>query len=63
MKEEKQGVAHAMNCGLKNATGTFLARMDADDVSMPNRLEKQVQFLLSNPEIDFVLNHTLGVHH
>jgi glycosyltransferase involved in cell wall biosynthesis len=52
--EAKQGVANAMNCGLKNAKGEFVARMDADDVSMPDRLGKQLQFLNANPEIDFV---------
>ncbi len=54
LKEEKQGVANAMNCGLQNARGKFFARMDADDISMPRRLEKQLQFLNNNPEIDFV---------
>ena len=32
----------------------FLARMDADDISMPDRFQKQVAFLLSNTEIDVV---------
>ncbi len=63
LKEEKQGVANAMNCGLKNARGKFIARMDADDVSMPRRLEKQVQFLKNNPEIGFVGSKVKYVSH
>jgi len=54
LAEPKQGVAHAMNCGLENAHGKFIARMDADDISYPERLEKQLAFLGENPEIDFV---------
>ncbi len=54
LEEEKQGVANAMNCGLQNAKGKYIARMDADDFSMPDRFEKQIQFLNNNPEIGFV---------
>jgi len=54
LNEPKQGVAHAMNFGLQNARGKFLARMDADDISYPQRLEKQVQFLHDNPKIGLV---------
>jgi glycosyltransferase involved in cell wall biosynthesis len=41
----------AGNIGLNLAKGEFVARMDADDIAMPDRLEKQVSFLLTNPEI------------
>lgn len=54
LKEEKKGVPNAMNCGLKNANGKFIARMDADDISLTHRLEKQIQYLHNNPEIGFV---------
>jgi glycosyltransferase involved in cell wall biosynthesis len=54
LHEEKQGVSNAMNCGLLNANGNFLARMDADDVSLSGRLKEQVHFLNENPKIDFV---------
>lgn len=63
LKEEKAGVANAMNCGLKNAKGKFLARMDADDISMPERLEKQVRFLTENREIDFVGSEVKYISH
>ena len=63
LKEEKQGVANAMNCGLQNARGKFLARMDADDISMPQRLEKQVQFLNNNPEIGLIGTKVKYVSH
>ena len=54
LSEKIQGVAHAMNCGLKHARGRYIARMDADDFSLPHRLEKQLEFLKANPEIGVV---------
>src|ERR1700761_204383 len=51
------GYVVALNEALDAARGEFLARMDADDVSLPQRFEKQVQFLQENP--DFVL---VGTH-
>jgi glycosyltransferase involved in cell wall biosynthesis len=39
------------NLGLKIAKGEFVARMDADDISLPIRFERQVNFLESHKEI------------
>lgn len=44
----------AMNYGFQFAKGEFIARMDADDVSYPERIEKQVAYMMSHPEV-FVL--------
>jgi glycosyltransferase involved in cell wall biosynthesis len=63
LNETKQGVANAMNCGLQNARGNFIARMDADDISLPHRLEKQMQFLIDNPEIGLVGCNVIYVPH
>jgi glycosyltransferase involved in cell wall biosynthesis len=46
-----QGVVAAFNLGLARATGKFVARMDADDISLPQRLETQLSFLQDNPTI------------
>ncbi len=54
LHEPQQGVVFAMNRGMADATGSTLARMDADDVSLPERLEKQYRFLLDHPEIGLV---------
>lgn len=43
------GIVGALNDGLAAATGEFIARMDADDIALPQRFEKQVAFLQSNP--------------
>jgi len=41
----------ALNLGLDQAKGRYIARMDADDISLPKRLERQVRFLENNPDI------------
>jgi glycosyltransferase involved in cell wall biosynthesis len=43
------GVAGSLNRALKLAKGKYVARMDADDISHPDRLRKQVEFLELNP--------------
>ncbi len=63
INEPKQGVANAMNCGLENAQGDFIARMDADDISLPMRLEKQLQYLQNNRETGVVGCHVKYVAH
>ncbi len=50
LSEEKQGVVFASNSGARQARGKYIARMDADDWSFPDRLEKQYIYLEKNPE-------------
>jgi glycosyltransferase involved in cell wall biosynthesis len=45
------GYVKHLNDGIKESSGDFIARMDADDIANPERLTIQVQFLLDNPEI------------
>ena len=42
------GLTKSLNKGLKLARGEYIARMDDDDVSKPNRLEKQFEFMEKN---------------
>lgn len=51
IKEPTVGIAHALNTGLHMANGPLIARMDADDISRPQRLAKQVEYLDAHPEI------------
>lgn len=50
--QNKRGLARSLNDAFACAQGELIARMDADDVSLPQRLERQVQFLDAHPEID-----------
>lgn len=46
-----RGMAAALNIGLKTARGKYIARMDADDISLPDRLEVQVAYMEKHPRI------------
>jgi glycosyltransferase involved in cell wall biosynthesis len=49
-----KGIVAALNTGLSKATAPYIARMDADDISMPQRLQKQADFLDANPDFGLV---------
>lgn len=44
------GLIATLNEGLEKARGEYLARMDADDIALPERFERQIGFLMANPE-------------
>jgi hypothetical protein len=49
-----RGLVDALNFGLAEARGEFIARMDADDIALPDRLARQIAFLDRRPEIAVV---------
>jgi glycosyltransferase involved in cell wall biosynthesis len=53
----KHGPYKAINLALKSAKGDFIAPMDCDDISHPQRLEKEVDFLLRNKNVIVVGTH------
>lgn len=55
------GIVGALNDGLEAARGEYIARMDADDISLPDRLEVQVEFLDSHPDFVIVGGHACVV--
>jgi len=48
--ETNMGIIYSLNRGLDEAKGEFIARLDADDIALPFRLEKQIKFLTGNKE-------------
>ena len=50
--EKNVGLAKALNIGLQNCSYKIIARMDTDDIAMPQRFEKQLHFLEKNKNID-----------
>lgn len=47
------GISGSMNVGIGLSRGKFIARMDADDISLPSRIAAQVKFMEEHPHIDF----------
>ncbi|WP_264045138.1 glycosyltransferase family 2 protein [Methylobacterium flocculans] len=53
ISQKNGGISAALNRGIVAASGQFVARMDADDLMLPHRIEAQVRFLQENPELGF----------
>lgn len=49
--DKNRGLIYTLNYGLEKCRGKYIARLDCDDISKPNRLEKQYQFMIENPDI------------
>ncbi len=49
--EENLGITKSLNRGLAIAKGEYIARMDADDICLPERFSKQVEYLKNNPQV------------
>ena len=56
------GLTKSLNKGLKLAKGEYIARMDADDISMPGRLERELEFLDKNPAVGLVGTYYLMIN-
>ena len=51
LSQQNRGLIASLNRGLNEAQGVYIARMDADDVALPERLALQVTFLDANPSV------------
>jgi glycosyltransferase involved in cell wall biosynthesis len=49
--QENCGLVHSLNKGCALARAEYIARMDSDDISFPDRIERQVSFLEQNPRV------------
>ncbi len=48
---QNRGLTYALNRALALSTGKYIARMDSDDISLPKRIEEQVNFLNNNSDV------------
>ena len=48
---KRLGISASMNIGIDKAQGEYIARMDGDDISLPERIEKQVAFMDANLDV------------
>jgi glycosyltransferase involved in cell wall biosynthesis len=58
---ENQGVSKTRNIGISVSRGEFIALMDADDISEQTRIEKQLEYLFTNKEIDVVGTNCVSI--
>ena len=49
-RQENKGLTKSLNILINLAQGQFIARMDADDISLPERLEEQTKYIIKNPK-------------
>ena len=51
---QNRGLIQSLNEGILCAKGAYIVRMDADDIALPFRLEKQINLMRSDPNIDLI---------
>ncbi len=52
--DSNKGLIASLNIGLEKCIGEYIIRMDQDDISLPQRIEKQVEFLDKNPDYGLI---------
>lgn len=57
--EENIGLTKSLNRMIERSRNSVLARMDADDIAMPDRFKRQIEVLRYNPEVDIVFGDTV----
>src|SRR5205085_8762397 len=50
VRQTNHGLVDALNTGIRLARAPLIARQDADDISLPNRLERESAWMSGNPE-------------
>lgn len=60
VNNENKGIAFTTNYGIEQAQGEYIALSDQDDVSFPERLERQVNYLKQHPDIDVLGTQTIS---
>lgn len=68
--EKQNGLGNVINIGIKQSKGKYIARMDADDIMYRDRIDKQLQYLESNPncvavggQIDIIDSNSDNIGH
>lgn len=54
VNEVNRGLSYNLDRGVKSSETKWIARMDADDIAVSNRLELQMSYIIDNPEIDIL---------
>jgi glycosyltransferase involved in cell wall biosynthesis len=59
LHQENLGLITSLNVGIEKSGGEYIARMDADDIAAPDRLEKQIGVCLKNPDYAVVGSYAI----
>ncbi len=59
--EKNLGLIYTLNKGIEAARGKYIARMDSDDVSLPDRLHQQSEFLEQHPDVGIVATTIINI--
>jgi len=59
LNEENIGLTKSLNRAISVARGGYIARMDADDISLPQRFEKQYDYLCNHPEVTVLSSYAI----
>ncbi len=51
LNKKNIGLTRSLNVAIENSSGKYIARMDSDDISLPNRLLTQIEYMENNPDI------------
>ena len=61
LNETNIGLAASLNKAIRVAKGKYIARQDGDDISLPERISRQVQYLETHPNIDLLATRTMHI--
>ena len=61
INQSNSGLPKALNIGIDRSKSDYIARMDADDISLPQRLEKQYSFMIANPDCILVGSNAIVI--
>lgn len=60
---KNEGLAASLNTGIKLSKAKYIARMDADDISVKTRLENQLQYIIENSSVDILGSAIIQMDH
>lgn len=54
LHSKNRGLGYSLQEGVREAQGNWIARMDDDDIALPDRLERQISYLSEHPDVDIL---------